>query len=250
MITLQVDQGNSALKWRLVEHDACLTRGVVANEALPSDGALTKAVTRAGEVWIASVASDETRAALRALCAQSGAGTVRVAHSTARCGDLVNSYEDPKALGVDRWLAMVGARARCSNELCVVDVGSALTIDFVAKDGEHRGGYILPGLELMQQALRVSTARVRYSEFPELSLAPGRSTAEAVSHGIALAMVGSIEAALRAAPWAAPQLFLTGGSGAALKPLLSVESIAVDDLVLEGLAVAVANGCSELVGSD
>lgn len=241
MNVLQIDQGNSAVKWRLMAADVCIDRGSTANADLVTSADLIAALAQTECVWVASVAAGEARSNLEDLCREQGAHELKFAHAAARWGDLVNSYAEPATMGVDRWLAMVGARARSEQELCVVDIGSALTIDRVAPDGRHRGGYILPGLGLMQQALKVSTAKVRYSEFPELSLAPGCSTGEAVSHGIALAMVGAVEAALREARDHEPAVILTGGSAGALQNLLSVRSTYVADLVLEGLGIVMSD---------
>ena len=76
--------------------------------------------------------------------------------------------------------------------LCVIDAGSALTIDIVSAAGQHEGGYIIPGAALMERALLLDTDRVRFDEEVGYALAPGTSTAEAVRHGIALAQAGAV----------------------------------------------------------
>ena len=68
----------------------------------------------------------------------------------------------------------------------IVDAGSALTIDFVAANGEHRGGYILPGIDSMERALLSDTDRVRFGEARRDCIDPGRSTEEAVYNGLLL----------------------------------------------------------------
>ncbi|HBX72996.1 MAG TPA: type III pantothenate kinase, partial [Halieaceae bacterium] len=159
------------------------------------------------------------------------------ARSEARSGDLVNSYTQPLRMGVDRWLAMLGARERCQQRLAVVDAGSALTIDLVAADGHHEGGYIIPGAALMERALLLDTDRVRFAEQPVYALAPGRSTAEAVRHGIALSQAGAVLLALRKAGDPAPELVFCGGAGETLQALLGGVGKLHPDLVFEGLEV-------------
>ena len=143
-------------------------------------------------------------------------------------------------MGVDRWLAMLAARARCTDRLCVVDAGSALTIDLVAASGQHEGGYIIPGPALMARSLQRDTQRVRYAARDDVSLEPGTDTASAVGNGIALAQCGAVELALQRCDGDAPALFLTGGGGAALQRLLQRPATLVEDLVFEGLALMYA----------
>lgn len=240
---LQLDLGNSRLKWRLVaggddaaDGGSVLGRGACA----PDDEAwLTQPGAVAG-VQVASVAGDATEAALARRVRDHLGVEPWFARSTARCGDLVNSYAEPERMGVDRWLAMVAARSRCRERLCVVDAGSALTIDLVAADGHHEGGYIIPGSALMARSLLADTGRVRFEEGAADSLAPGRSTAACVLNGIALAQAGALRLALAeaSATGTAPRVVASGGGGAALLTLAGLEHAEYrEDLVFEGLAV-------------
>src|SRR5690606_40507485 len=64
---------------------------------------------------------------------------------------------------------------------CVVDCGTTITFDVVAPDGAHEGGFIVPGLRLLQDSLAARTAALAgVSAAP--GSAPGRSTAEAIAH--------------------------------------------------------------------
>jgi type III pantothenate kinase len=68
------------------------------------------------------------------------------------CG-VRNAYHEPRKLGADRWAALIGARHLVKGPACVIDCGTAITIDALAADGRHLGGLIIPGLALMAQAL-------------------------------------------------------------------------------------------------
>lgn len=96
--------------------------------------------------------ADEQNVPLRqVMVPQSGGGI--------HCG-----YKQPENWGVDRWLALVGARQRINDEaIMVVDCGTAITIDVAAADGQHLGGLIAPGRRLMQNSLLQSTARIANS---------------------------------------------------------------------------------------
>ena len=236
-VCLQLDVGNSSVKWRLLEAGNLRDRGQFAHEDAGAKRDLLELVNADARVWVASVAGPEFEIELTALFAEQGGPQPWFARATAAAGGLTNSYEHPERMGVDRWLAMLAARARAGGRLCVVDAGSALTIDLVADSGQHEGGYIIPGPALMERALLLDTDRVRFDEDVSYSLAPGRSTAEAVRHGIALAQVGAVMATLETVEGEAPQLFFCGGAGKTLMNLLGRGGSYTPDLVFEGLAV-------------
>lgn len=232
---LQLDVGNSSAKWRLVDAGQIIDRGRYTPEDNASREMLLSCADALDHIWISSVAGPESEADLSAMLLQRWAVTPWFARTGARVGDLVNSYKDHSRMGVDRWLAMLGARARTGSRLCVVDAGSALTIDLVAASGQHEGGYIIPGPELMERALLLDTDRVRFAEEVEYALVPGQSTAEAVRHGIALAQAGAVAVALDTGGPDLPDLFFCGGAGETLMGLLGRGGEWVPDLVFEGL---------------
>ena len=191
-------------------------------------------------IWIASVASEEAEWHLGAMLEERWQLRPWFARSEARTGTLINSYQQPLRMGVDRWLAMLGAWRREPARLCVVDAGSALTIDLVAADGRHEGGYIIPGPSLMERALLLDTDRVRFAEEAVYDLAPGTSTAEAVRHGIALAQAAAVRVALEQAGEPRPRLYLCGGGAETLQRLLGGAGDWIPDLVFDGLEVMAA----------
>lgn len=74
--------------------------------------------------------------------------------SEVQAGGVVNGYEQPSQLGVDRWLAMIGAVGIVSGDCLVIDAGSAITLDLLRADGQHLGGAILPGLNTSLERFR------------------------------------------------------------------------------------------------
>ncbi|MEH6611495.1 MAG: type III pantothenate kinase [Halioglobus sp.] len=238
---LQIDFGNSSAKWRLLTQDGqIVTRGRYVHGEETSRNELLNCTGECSEIWVASVASADTEAEFSNLLETRWRLKPWFARSQKQTGDLVNSYADPGRMGVDRWLAMLGARKRSQQRVCVVDAGSALTIDFIAASGQHEGGYILPGPALMERALLLDTDRVRFEEDVDYALTPGCSTAEAVRHGIALAQVGAVRVAVEEAQNApgfgeAPVVYFCGGGAQALAALFGGNSIHAPDLVFEGL---------------
>ena len=141
-------------------------------------------------------------------------------------------------------LAKIAAHRRFpSRPICVVAVGTALTIDLVGGDGRHRGGAIIPAPKLMVESLFDGTNGVRsraqggaggrgHTLF-------GRSTRAAVEQGARFAAAAAVDRAMgeaRALVKRAPQLVLTGGGASGLRPLMRSSSLLAPDLVLEGLA--------------
>ena len=237
---LQLDVGNSGAKWRLVEHGRVIARGKYVAQDRASTEALLDCGAAPQNIWIASVATREAEAALSALLTERWGVTPWIARTQAQTCGLRNSYSEPERMGVDRWLVMLAARQRYPGRVCVVDAGSALTIDVVSVSGEHEGGYIIPGPALMERALLLDTDRVRFDEDVGYQLSPGVSTAEAVRHGIALAGAGAVCLALDRMQDEPPGLLYCGGGGKPLMQLVDRGGEFVPDLVFEGLEVMAA----------
>ncbi len=197
------------------------------------------------EIVVAAVIpAIERDAALAALdTAAPALRPVRRVHLTSprRFGDLENGYREPGRLGIDRFAALAGARSLVKTPLIVADAGSALTIDAADAAGCHLGGWILPGIERSREAL----ARLD----PLLAAIPaeptefGLDTASAIAGGLLHAQAGAIERMrrlLKQRGLRPVSVFLTGGGGAALLPLLSCEAVYDPLLVLRGMLIMAA----------
>lgn len=157
---------------------------------------------------------------------------------------VTNSYKDPTRLGADRWAALIAARARHTTTVCVVDCGTAVTVDALDASGVFRGGAILPGLALMRDALLQRTHGVRDAEGDAGSVL-ACTTADGVAAGTQFGLTGAIDRILdeqAAMLGAVPQVLITGGDAPALLTLLRHAATAVPDLVLEGVAHIVRTG--------
>ena len=193
---LELDCGNSFIKWRVIHvADAVIEGGgiVDSDQALVAEVAALASVHLTG-CRIVSVRSEEETDALCAVIAEAFAVQARVAHPVREMAGVRNGYDDYQRLGMDRWLAALGAFHLAKGACLVIDLGTAAKADFVAADGEHLGGYICPGMPLMRSQLRTHTRRIRYddasAERALTSLSPGRSTVEAVERGCVLMLQG------------------------------------------------------------
>ena len=238
---LQLDVGNSGTKWRLLAAGDVASQGMFRPGDDDARGAMLNCAPRLQQVWVASVAGPEAEGALEQLLLDRWGVQPWFARSTARCGPVRNSYAEPARMGVDRWLAMLAAWQRVQGRLCVIDAGSALTIDLLDDHGRHEGGYIIPGPTLMERALLLDTERVRFAEDVDYTLAPGSSTAEAVRHGIALAQAGALALAMDRAGVTPSRVLFCGGWGQTLMGLLDRGGEFLPELVFEGLELLAAD---------
>jgi len=243
---IELDCGNSFIKWRVVSEFSQVLLGGVAESTDELFSALGNARARYELRYcrMVSVRTDEETACLEAFLSQQLGLQVLTARSTLCMGGVRNGYSDPDRLGVDRWMAIVAAR-HLSNKACLVlDLGTAVTADFVAADGEHKGGFICPGLPLLRSQLRSHTRRIRYDgavtgDFTRERLVPGRSTADAVEHGCVWMLKGfaCAQAELAATYWGDDyDVFLTGGDAAVAVDVLPHARV-VPDLIFIGLAI-------------
>ena len=232
---LLLDLGNTRGKWLYLVDGAPAGRGAASLDDLP---VALEFLERGTQVLVASVVAGDAEDAVGSRLGSAGC-SVWFARACSELDGLTSAYAEPSALGVDRWLAMLGGLQRVRGApFCVVDAGSALTIDFVDGEGRHLGGYILPGEALMERSLLENTGRVRFDVADEPGpVQPGRSTGAAVRGGLRLAQVGAVrEALLRIRETLPdPAVLVTGGGAQPLADAFHGESKLLPDLVFEGL---------------
>ncbi|MEJ5862471.1 pantothenate kinase [Pseudomonas farsensis] len=243
---LELDCGNSFIKWRVIHAvDAVIAGGgiVDSDQALLAEIAAVHGLRLTGARMVSVRSEDETEALCR-LLGDTFAIQVHVAQPAKAMAGVINGYEDHLRLGMDRWLAALGAYHLAKGACLVIDLGTAGKADFVATDGEHLGGYICPGMPLMRSQLRTHTRRIRYDDASAEralgSLAPGRSTVEAVERGCVLMLQGfaRIQIEQARALWGDDfTVFLTGGDAPLVRDAAPQARI-VPDLVFVGLAMA------------
>ena len=242
-VILELDVGNSRIKWRRMSADRSetLSRGINLDEdeffaeqgnyGVPSrflmgsvaDKRLTKRISKWSETqWSISPLEAQVR---------------RV------CGGVKINYADVTRLGVDRWLAMLGAFERSKGPCIVIDSGTAFTLDILNEDGMHLGGYILPGLWLMKESLTCKTGIRLEAKTLEPCLDLGNSTDEAVVNGGLAALVALIEKKMEELSKSGcdPKVYLTGGDADFFVRQMDFPALELDmDLVLDGLRIACA----------
>lgn len=235
--SLLVDVGNTRLKWAAgipgegLQQTGNITHGgKVPRELVAS----WKALGRPCSVMVASVGARNLLEQLRASVYELWKLPVTTVAATSEFHGLRNCYSHPERLGVDRWLAMIAARSLCSSSFCVVDAGTALTIDLVDVSGQHTGGVILPGLTMMMQSLKSGTAIPAYNE-NLTGKQLGCSTTEAMRLGCLHAQAGAIERILSTVASEDCELLLTGGDARLVGSAVHYTHRTIEHLVLLGL---------------
>lgn len=237
---LELDVGNSRIKWRLLAVDdlAFLGGGHVPGFAeLQRVTELDTAITMAR---MCSVRGGDVNKQLEEwVRAKHGVELVR-ASVTQSCGGVTNQYADVARLGIDRWLAMLAAYQRAGGACMIIDSGTAFTIDVVDAQGLHLGGYIIPGLKLMRSSLESNTAIRLSDSYAEYSEALGHSTDEAVFNGTVTALLATIKQQGESLGRAGSvETYFAGGDAELLHRLAGLDhSEVVTSLVLDGLDVA------------
>ena len=231
------DLGNSRLKFAPLHDDGRLgeVRTVVHDGARFDADEVRQLPTGFEVAYLASVAATEVRVALLELLAARCRLVVRAGTQTAWDGVRI-AYPEPRRLGVDRFLTLLGAHTRDPRPWLVVGVGTALTIDLIDGQGLHRGGRIAPSpttmrLALRQRAVQLPAEGGHYVEFAD-------DTADALASGCIGAAVALVERSTASATvllGARPTVLLHGGGAHALLPLLP-GAVHAPALVLEGLA--------------
>jgi type III pantothenate kinase len=242
---LELDIGNSQAKWRLLDSSLQVRlagRGSIAEwlHAEIPNAWKSDAVRR---IRAASVVSVDVERELAGRVSSALGLPIEYARAAAMSAGVRNGYVEPSTLGVDRWLAALAAHNITNAPVLIADIGSALTIDVIDRDGCHCGGYIIPGPRLMQSSLLRDTERVCFPEFTSLGdLGFGRDTAACVVGGIGAAQVGAVLVGLQRARvllGGEVQVFLTGGWSLELSECLREvgcgDLVLAPELVLDGL---------------
>jgi type III pantothenate kinase len=230
------DAGNTRLKWGLADRSettgwqAC---GALEWSRLDELPALAASWPTPEKIFLTSVADTGTEKALiGTLSAAFPSASLTRIVATASAGGVRNGYAEAGRLGADRWCALIGARALEKRACLVVTAGTATTVDSLDASGRFLGGMILPGIEMMKNALVQGTARLlpasgQYADFP-------LDTHTAIITGCLEAQAGAIERAFRRLPEAAC-CFLSGGAAPDIAPLLDLPLRRVPCLALEGI---------------
>ena len=241
---LLLDIGNSRIKWALVDAQCTFRhQGRFSLQGIDSDSewSALRAVlsgTALHGIAVASVASEENNILLRQRLSGISNMSPWFAKVQPRSCGVRCAYTDCRELGVDRWSMIIGAWSQVRGALCVIDYGTAVSMDVVDDSARHLGGYVFPGLAMMQESLRHGTARIQVSPGEVEALGPGVDTASCVGRGCLSALVACSEHLVRQCAehlGCQPSCLVTGGDAARILPAVCFPSLADPYLLFRGL---------------
>lgn len=237
---LEMDMGNTRIKWRLRQNRDVICRGFSDKKDLFEglSSLMQKYKNEIDDVWVASVLGKEINILVRQWVVGALGLEPMFSVSQVTAAGVKSGYKDPEILGVDRWLSMIAAYQLTNIDCVVVGCGTAMTVDLVTAEGNHLGGYIVPGWRPSLLSLNQNTEMIHLSELDAEALLPGNETRMAVSNGLLAAYVGIVKNAvlqLQAQTGRVKvDIFATGGDAKKLKPWVAEVEI-IDELVLDGL---------------
>lgn len=244
---LLVDIGNTSVKWATLEQGVPIESQSFAHNKTSIKTSLTsewKTLKDIDAIYVANVAGDKIAQQLTQWAEKKWQLMPNFITSEEKRFGVTNSYSEPELLGVDRWLAIIAARQNASQATCIIDCGTAITVDIVTKYGVHQGGMILPGLSLMREALSDNTNMsepAEESDFKTLAV----NTKSAIKTGTLYTISASLERLindLNAQFNNLVSFIITGGDAETILPLLNSSISHYPDIVLQGLSYYAQQG--------
>lgn len=239
-----MDIGNSRIKWScqsghgLENQHAAFYSKTAVRDCLDAEwGALRKPA----RILVSNVAGESVAEQV------TGWSTVHwqiepwFATVTRTAGGVINAYPDADQLGIDRWLALLATWKKYARAACIVDCGTAITIDGVNGEGRHLGGLIVPGSVMMQRSLYENAPGIQVPGALQPVEALADNTGQGVVSGCTMAVVAFIDRMVTRLEKELGEPLLcviTGGAAGSIAPLLQSVFVHEPQLVLEGLALA------------
>lgn len=241
-MNLLLDIGNSRIKW------ATLARGTITpgeTIGLRADSPAARLYDEFGglpapeSVLVANVAGDSIAAIIEEITGELWSLRPEFVRVERERFGVRTDYSDASQLGVDRWLALLAVRHGSRDPACVVDCGTAITVDAMDANGIHLGGWIVPGSDMMRRALIDNTHGVS-ADAGHVAMEFGRSTSACVNNGSAAAIASLVDRAVaQLSARCGPRVccVMTGGAAATILPLLDSRFRHDPELIFRGLAL-------------
>lgn len=239
---LLIDIGNSSLKWAVWEGAEFLQKGAECYRVSEIGELCNKffsALPVQDKIYISCVAGAQVKDEIDLWLRNNWQVNADYVISQKQQMGLINAYQHAEALGVDRWYAMIGAWHKYKKAFCIIDCGTAVTLDVVNNKGQHLGGLIMPGLTMMHSALQQGAEGIGNVSGQLNDLA--RNTGDAVNSGCNQILVEGLESLLRKYKAMLGKDLLcvvTGGDGQAIAGQFTCDYIYEPELILHGLKEA------------
>ncbi|MCD7973492.1 MAG: type III pantothenate kinase [Candidatus Azobacteroides sp.] len=232
-VNLIIDQGNSVVKIALIKHNEIIYFGQIRENIIHY---LKKIITEYPvQQAILSSVSKENKELNHFL--EENIPLFYVLNSNTSLPIKI-CYKTPETLGNDRLAGAIGAHSiKPDKNLLIIDAGTAITYDFIDKNGNFYGGNISPGLYMRFKALHYFTAKLPLvsseGEIPSF----GDTTETAIRSGVVNGIIYEMDSYINEfkKKYDDVFVFLTGGDTFFLAEKLKNSIFADTKLLIKGL---------------
>ena len=241
-MNLLIDIGNTRLKWAITTGGQFMTGRPLVNALINRDELVKiwRGIYRPRRLAVSCVSTNQLLELVQAVAHELWLDIdIILVKSQAQAFGVINAYRQPEKLGVDRWLCLVAVWQQYHSPACIVDCGTAITVDLIDADGRHQGGLISPGLALMKKSLDQGTEALPFSESNH-AFGLSNYTEAAIYSGTLAAAIGLIKYVTASQPENI-RLILTGGDAELIAGQLGMASVVDPDLVLRPLRAQTAS---------
>tara|TARA_R110002050_G_scaffold75571_1_gene161898 strand:- start:114 stop:836 length:723 start_codon:yes stop_codon:yes gene_type:complete len=234
---LLIDIGNTRAKYCLVSEGRRNTPKAVLTKKLTQQF-LSDNFNEVSRLLVASVSHNEVTERISDWCILNKILYEQII-SEKKKDNIISGYDFPRQLGVDRWLTLIGAAELFPNRnILIIDAGTATTVDFLLATGQHKGGWILAGIDTLVSSVLSQTAQVKANSINSGCTEFGLNTSNNVNNAAWAATVGMINLAISQIEKqgiSVDEIIFTGGNGHLLSSFFSHQSSVIEELVFSGL---------------
>lgn len=240
-MNLLIDIGNSRIKWATLDDNGLSESQFFdrKNTGLKTQfNKVWKPLKNIDAIWVSNVAGDKIATQFTEWSEKTWQLTPTFVRAEGKRFGVSNAYDKPETLGIDRWLGLVAVRQHLQKACCIIDCGTAITVDILTANGQHQGGFILPGLGLMRSTLAAGTDALTENTDDVAFNLLATNTYSAIQAGTLYSITATLENLIRDLQQNFDnniRFVISGGDAAAIQPLLP-DDVEVDtDIVLKGL---------------
>jgi type III pantothenate kinase len=209
-LNLVIDIGNSVSKGAVFDRKSCQYM-LTLNHIMEAD---IRAILRDYPDIVHSIISTvrKEQPSFMAFLQEMGVSVLILDHMTPL--PIGNRYLTKETLGYDRIAAAVGANARFpGQDILIIDMGTAITIDFISSENEFLGGNISPGLMMRFRSLHEFTGRLPQVEPADQDVLLGDDTEGAIRGGVQNGIIFELDGYINEQKKRYPrlQVLMTGG---------------------------------------
>lgn len=151
------------------------------------------------------------------------------------------NIDNPKQLGADILVGMVGGYDKYGAPLLVIDMGTAIKFFYLNKEKELLGGVIAPGISTSFSNLTSKASKLVGVKIDVPSSIIGRDTVTSIQSAMIYGTASMIDGIIKKIKKEVNNNFLkvviTGGESRMINPYLEEKVTYDENLILEGLAV-------------